>query len=395
MSIKIAIVSDLHCHEVKDQKDQRESFLIVGDPQIPIARHPVQSLVKLNDPGRITADVLLCPGDLTNRVSKEGIQNAWFHLLELQRAFRAKLFLSTLGNHDVDSRGPNPFNLARTFHPDFPRKTQSQQASFWTNGFFCQTFRKTTEFLVLNTVIDHHDFASAERGTFDAGRIAELKRFFDVRRKLEKPGNPPRLKIAMMHHHPVLHSNINYGSNDVLPFGDQLMAVLAENGFQIVIHGHRHEPRISRQNVAGKNVIVIAAGSFSAYLKEMSSTTRNLFHLLEIRSSVGDGEIEGGLKSWEFNQGSGWNRATSRSAMFPHQIGFSSAKPTFNNSKLISLLKATPYQSIKDDNIYREFPELAIMMPDELEDLQSKLLKQRIKLVFDGEGFPVSVGRVS
>jgi len=170
--MKIAIISDLHCHAIKNaRKDKRESFLIVGDPQVPAGRHPVRALLELARSKKMTVDALICPGDLANKVSKEGMEASWNHLRELQRAFKAKSLLCTVGNHDVDSRrkhDPNPFKFIQSFRPDFPLKQKAQKNNFWTNGFYKRVVSKNLEVLTLNTVIDHTDEKTAQRGTFDA-----------------------------------------------------------------------------------------------------------------------------------------------------------------------------------------------------------------------------------
>src|ERR1051326_8906974 len=95
--LSLAIISDLHCHALAASHDQ-ESFLRAGDRRTRPGQHPVQALIQLANDLSLSADVLICPGDLSHRISQVGFMQAWDHLRELQSVFKAKAFLSTLGN---------------------------------------------------------------------------------------------------------------------------------------------------------------------------------------------------------------------------------------------------------------------------------------------------------
>jgi len=105
---------------------------------------------------------------------------AWEHLGEIQRKLRSPLLLPTVGNHDVDSRkirAQDPFDLPKSFHPEFPRPDPDDRDMFWQRGFYYASIRNKAAFLVLNTVIGHHDNASAERGTFKLDLIDGMRTF--------------------------------------------------------------------------------------------------------------------------------------------------------------------------------------------------------------------------
>jgi len=140
--------------------------------------------------------------------------------------------------------------------------------------------------------------------------------------------------------------------------------------------------------------LVFAAGSFSVLLDEMSSFTRNLFHIIEI-SECGSEEIEGTIKSWEFNKGEGWNRSTQQSASFPHSFGFRTEKPTIDVTGITRILKQTPSQTIKNGQVLTTFPDLAFLLPDELVVLQNKLEKQHCKLITEPDGRISSIGLIT
>jgi 3',5'-cyclic AMP phosphodiesterase CpdA len=353
----------------------------------------VQALIEKIRRNNITADIVLAPGDLTNRVSAVGMMQAWDHLREVQRELHAASVLCTLGNHDVDAKKQfhhDPFKIPRELHPEFPLAFGDQRNSFWANGFFAHSVTPLVEFVILNTVIDHHDESTAKRGTFNQNRIAHLKQTLDY----EATATPPApVRIAVMHHHPILHSGITTDSKDVLSAGDELLETLAEHGVRLVIHGHKHDPRITRTTVAGREMFVFATGSFSAFLKELASTTRNLFHILNITVATNNIDFDVVLNSWEFNCGDGWNVATKMSARFPHIIGFSTAKDTLNIDALVAEIQRQPSRILEQPALTDHFPQLSHFLPEELESLRVDLhSRYRVKLVISALGVVETIG---
>lgn len=390
-TVSIAIASDLHCHAETPARP-KDSFLIAGARRVPSGKHPVQSLVELIRRQQVTADVLVCPGDLANKVCSSGMMQAWEHLKELERELKARQLLLTIGNHDVDSRketGPDPFDIPRNLHPDFPVASSTDKDSFWSRGFYFSYDESTqTEFLILNTVIGHSDEATARRGTFNATHISRLQEALESR-----PPRPIQQKIAVLHHHPVLHSSIDYGSTDVLEFGDQILNLLAAHRFQFILHGHRHDPRITRTSSAGSEQIIFAAGAFSAYLKELSSITRNLFHILQLSNT--SGQIFGKLQTWEFNYGSGWRCATTQSATIPHFSGFSIPRQDlgFLEQVYTQCDQALGHQ-LREEEIQGNFPQFTRLLPEELNAAKSTSLERGYKLVVGPLGTVERIGKI-
>lgn len=219
--ISLAIVSDLHCHE--ESFVPQESWLIAGASRKPAGNHPIQALISLIRSAPISADVVVCPGDLANRVSRAGMIQSWDHLQELKRELKSALLVTTLGNHDVDchkTHSADPFHIPRNLHETFPAPSSEDLENFWAKGFYLVDGPRESEFLVLNTVISHNDAATAKRGTFDQDRIMRLDEILADRGSKEGIKSA-RHRVVVMHHHPLLHSSTRFGSSDVLEFGDR------------------------------------------------------------------------------------------------------------------------------------------------------------------------------
>jgi len=92
-TITVAVAGDLHCHADADNIS-KESFLLAGALRKPVGKHPVQSLIELINDKSLKADVLICPGDLSNRICSKGMMQAWDHLKEIERELECKGLLS-------------------------------------------------------------------------------------------------------------------------------------------------------------------------------------------------------------------------------------------------------------------------------------------------------------
>lgn len=400
VKLRIAILSDLHCQLISSSKDQpeledkQESYLLVASPRVPKLRHPIQSLIELIKNEEFEFDAIVSPGDLTNRISPEGLAQAWQHMIEIKNLINCNHIICTIGNHDVDSRNihkrNDPFHYPRTIHPEFPVSIEKQD-QYWSKGFTSiEEPKLCCSFLIINSVIDHHNPESAKRGAFNDMRLSSLEEFLDN----YDPENNYNIRIALLHHHPLIHSHLDFTPEDVLANGDQLLDLLAKHNFCFVIHGHRHQPRIRRYLRYGKSVMILASGSFSAYLKKLASTTRNLFHMIEIEYNKEIG-INASLLSWEYNHGFGWNPTSKKASGFPFQISFNQNYSPVSPEEIVQYCESNHKNRIDKNELISIFPNLNFCLPDEVDELQQQLIQTfGYKFVFDELGLIHELGKV-
>src|SRR5688572_24864887 len=102
--LRVAVVSDLHAFTAPPSTGQ-PSYFCTTDLDSDDMRHPIRSLKTLirTDPV-LSADVLLCAGDLGNQAEKSGIDAAWRSVHEIGKELKASRIIATVGNHDIDSR---------------------------------------------------------------------------------------------------------------------------------------------------------------------------------------------------------------------------------------------------------------------------------------------------
>ena len=388
--IRIAVLSDLHCDCSTDSSGKKESFLSVGSPRVPSGRHPIQALVDLAVNENMSADVILCPGDMTNKISVPGLSHAWDCLRnDVKNAFNANAVFCTLGNHDVSSRSTStsPFDAAKYIHPEFPFKNQEDRNQFWARGFCLQRVSECADILIINSTYDHFNEEAAQHGTFKNEQIMDLDSYLSALTLSD-------IRVAVLHHHPILHSFINYSSSDVIPTGDQLLDILGKHKFDIVIHGHRHYPRIRRHSVGIHNYHIFCAGSFSAYLSsELSSRTRNVFHIIELFNE--NGVTTGVIKTWEFNIGLGWNPTAISSSDFPHMVCLGAPPPCDIKGKILKIFSSDEITYLNKAELRQENVNIDFLLPDETYTLATELSKNHgLKFEVDILGNIIGIGKI-
>ena len=306
--LKIAIVSDLHC-KYSDGKNASEvfSYLTSDLLPIPVERNPVESLKKIIIENELSADLLLCPGDIADKSDKQGLLSGWQYLQELKIAFDANILASTTGNHDVDSRkkfGKDPFDLLKRFSKNFPTENEVLNIHYWAEHF-CIMQHDKYDLLIFDSAYSHFDEMSCKESKITTAILESIAI------KLEPLKQNNKLKIAMCHHHPIKHSNMDYKDGDSIDKGDDLVRLLEQYGFALIVHGHKHDPRLNYSN----SLPVFAAGSFSSMMNLLDLGAQNTFHFIEI-----DFDKKGIIKSWVYGPKEGWTQKSD--TYFPCLTGF-------------------------------------------------------------------------
>lgn len=307
----LLIVSDLH---VMEKKDSSESRLSIETPEIPPEMHPIEALKSFLKNYSDEIDCMVNLGDVANKSN----QACWFNgirmLREVQHAKNIQSLIHVTGNHDVICIGdvPNNDNFYLPKHTaDYPVNERSVSDEYWSKGY-CIYKLDHLLFLILNTekhLQKQEDLNKPPQLADDVIR--------QIKADLQEYADFDGAKIALMHHHIVMHSDPygNLTSNDVLDKGDELLRILAENHFKIVIHGHKHLPRIKMDD----DVIVFAAGSFSSLENVRLSNADNCFHLIFF--DIENGNVDGFIETYKYNIRDGWGPVTDPQAFFPNHVG--------------------------------------------------------------------------
>ena len=137
---------------------------------------------------------------------------------------------------------------------------------------------------------------------------------------------------------------------------------------------------------------MLAAGSFSAILTELSMSTRNLFHIARLRIQTSDDRLVGEILTWEYNKGVGWRESTNASAALPHIARFCSPRRIISIDEMRKACLGAAGTILRSTELNATFPELGLLLPDELAALSTELSLNGMRLVLAADGTPDYLG---
>lgn len=372
--LNLAILSDLHCHP--HSYSPSNTVLYSDGLRLPSKGHPIENLIDLISDRKLEANVVICPGDFSHHANRQGLLSGWSFVNEIARAFDNIPIISTIGNHDIDSRNQEnsySFNDVKLIDKNFPLEEKYLE-SFWSKGF-ATVCEEDYIVLVVNSCFYH---THLDKNIIDNGKIDPLQ-LEQIEASISGFKDDDRIKILLVHHHPVQHERFELGDYDFIKNGEDLMKVIAENNFDLVIHGHKHDPWLRYYNpkFTISKIPVLSSGSFSATSQKLYADVGNYFHTVEIRK-IG-GKARGKVTTYSYKIRGGWS--LEKHVFYPFS-GFGNSLEIREIVNLIeAIFKRENKQLIKWNELVSEISDLEYLLPDEIDSLKVELQKVNI-------GFP-------
>jgi len=350
--MKIALLSDIHA--VTDDDDSDSNSLRMGSDRMS-ETHPFEALSELFRKESLKVDLLMCAGDLGTKSDPKTIEFTWNELNKIKNEFKIPNLIATPGNHDHDSRSKyseyDPRGFLQTLNPIFPCDFGDQNSHFWAWNIDI-TSVDCANILVLNSSA-HHGISQE----FLHGRVTEItinKALEKVRKVDSKPIN-----ILLCHHHIQKQEDINISEYDAMHGGEKLIRQLtsAHNYDWMIIHGHKHYPKISyASNETGQSIPIFSAGSFSGDIRgNLGSRVANQFYLIDFEvENFEKFGLVGQISAWDWAYGRGWVKASNNSGI-PHKTGFGYQFQIRTVLRDLKKLKENSYQS---EDLLLEIPYL-------------------------------------
>jgi len=319
------VMSDLHAFDSGHAGDRRPSFFDVGQT-VASGDNPVQDLKSLmQGAGAIKADYLVFCGDLADQAYPTAIERAWKELQEIKTLLGARRILATVGNHDLDSRnGHNDYDAKGCLldlTPNFPLLDETENTQFWTHHFVIHEPADTSaRFVILNSSGYHGEAKVQDVKEYEHGRISKrtLSRLTNsLRSRARKAAN-----IVIVHHHPQKQNELKQGDYDDMMGGYELLQALdpVAHGPWLVIHGHKHFPKISYAQGSGTTPVVFSTGSCAAIpYPEIASRVGQQVYLISVQIDDSPAtNCYGTFRTWDWAPGRGWDKAQIRSGLPAH-----------------------------------------------------------------------------
>jgi Icc-related predicted phosphoesterase len=392
--LRLAVITDLHY--TIDTTSPGSAVRIQSAANTGL--DPMDALISFVADNKVEADILVCGGDITNRANQTAFTTGWNKLKQLRSSLNAKELISTTGNHEVLSRPPDephlPGDSIHTHDPigwlqeidDYPAAfggDTDRRWIYWGRGYEIVDADLAT-IVVLNSCHYHLTMQPLE---FERGKIGSVL-LKDLKRQLVKRKHAKKLQILLLHHHPVQHPDHDVEGQIDMFNGHKLIEALIETHSDwLVIHGHKHEPRLIRAQGAVWQPIIFSAGSFGARLNgTLATKTKNQFYVVNIRGvtdELGDLRMCATIESYYWS-GTEWRTVSEIEQGLPNGCGFG---PNINLSQLAVdikriLLSADGYSTW--DELALALPNLKRLTPDEIRVLKMDL-RDKLDIKLGGE----------
>jgi Calcineurin-like phosphoesterase len=390
-TLTIAVASDLHAFSQADDSGARPSHLQIQQSEGLPGHHPIAGLLELIRSRGIHADLLLCPGDMGDKATPEAIAYAWKAMHRVKEALGADVLGAATGNHDVDSRlkycAYDPEQVLKNLDPPYPFSDEALNNKYWARKFVILSQPKY-RLVVLNSSGYHQGNLEEQKH----GRVAP-----DTLDRLKaelQASTRPLINLLLCHHHPQQHSELKLGDYDVMKDGQQLLDIVGSGRFGrwLVVHGHKHHPKITYASGGALSPVVFSAGSLCASLYlELQTVCRNQFYLIHLdQAAIEKSGLRGHVTAWDWAPGKGWAPSGDGSGV-PHRCGFGYRGDLYVLAQRVAL--SMNGSAMDWDALVQNIPDLIFLLPQDLLFLADILETDFELKVLRDMGVPRQIGR--
>jgi len=374
--LRIAVLTDLHAFAGKSG-DGAPSWLALGEDQGNARSNPFASLSSLVERENLTADIVMCCGDMGDKASPEGQQYVWREVGALKEQLGASEALGTAGNHDLDSRFQHTSFDAKgqiqALSPPFPVSERSAWLEYWAQNYTILE-HLGARIVLLNSAAYHGYAKNPSSPEYEHGRVSD--RTLEALMKDLKERGEYAANVLVCHHHPFKNDVIKIPDYSQMENGDRLINELSTSltGPWLIIHGHKHMPRVFYAPGGNSAPAIFSAGSFSARLyPEYMDLARNEFYILDLQIPLQPGletSVKGIINTWQWSFGNGWVKPTAGKGLGPSAAFGTRAEVGAVAAELAqSLMAGYSGKSVSWDDVIRLNPRVRYLIPEDLKQL--------------------------
>jgi len=379
--IKIAVMSDLHIGLAARAKDlcpeppttaRKERNRYNSKTENNYRQNFIQFVKREN----IRSDYLVLPGDLTNKATPREVRLASEFIIQAAEALNVphNKIIFAPGNHDVDWTVFDPNDdtgvkweqrYSHIGHNNFHFRTLVNQGEgdiFSSPHFISWCF---DDLLAVAYNSASHDTPIPEdvahHGLADPIHLDAIRHFLD---NIGPPDE--RIRLFLVHHHLLDFCSPIPKTPDfsLMTNAENLLAILHEYGFDLLIHGHKHHPRFeTHSTLTYPHLPILCSGSFSVEIDtQWAGTIDNQFHLVTVNGRSGpENRITGKVISWTNNHCRGWIPSDEATSGIHHIIPFGYyLMPNELDARIEPFIRQwlIEHDHILWKHIVEEFPEL-------------------------------------
>ena len=314
--MRIAFISDIHFGKDSCTKD----FTVPGETsreQTCSSAEFESGLVQLFRDNAVS--YLFIGGDLTSVGSPQEFYYCENKIIEIAK--KAEIpqenIICAFGNHDIDwkiVKIVESIDFKEESVKEIAIKKYQMVAAHGPAGIlqhiqqpqekgplpFSGVFEREFICIVLNSSCYCSPFQHNKHGQLS---LDQLSWFESILKKYE---DDTRTKIVLLHHHPIQYPYPITGEDpSLLEEGSELVALAGKYGVNIILHGHRHHPRVKTvfENGWKHPISFICAGSVSVNASQRSfGSIPNMAHIIDLK----DAPTSVALSNFEYSFNKGW-----------------------------------------------------------------------------------------
>jgi hypothetical protein len=395
--LRVAVLSDLHYTQVNKDVCLPQSASAGG-------LDSMEELIKRFRPESPSADLLVCPGDITDRANPVAFATGWKQLNRLGTALGVKRFVAATGNHEVQSRlkgdSVAPGNAEHAIDPveilvntlgyptAFP--LPHQKWVYWGRGY--EILCDDASIVVIINSCHYH--VTLQDNEFERGRISDAA-LKELQENLKEMAADRPFRLLVVHHPPLPHeeTGLELGRTPMHNGPALMKALRATASDWLVIHGHKHHHRLVRADGEVFQPFVFGAASFGAMLRgDMARRTRNQFYIITLettKDALDVDQLSGSIQAFHWSN-SGWEETTDISWGLPNGCGFTSQ--TVDLSALAvgmrNLLQKSEGLFLEWAEMVVQLPQLRFLMPEQVVALKDMMRRAKINFLDGDSLFP-------
>lgn len=358
---------------------------------------PLSDLRRLIDEEQLQLDCILCPGDITNKANSNAFNYVWPRLHDLANELGIPL-VSTVGNHDVDSRYKtstfDPRDFAKAIVPPIPFGDRQNYLEFWAEDFTSISL-DDCNILALNTAA-YHGAGRDTAAEIEHGRISP-RTIEAIKTKLSTLPSAST-NILLCHHHPLQPEQSDENLAGLTRGGSELIRVLNDAPTSwILIHGHKHVPDLFYGHGGANSPVIVSCASFSAQINfDAQNKNPNQVHLLTSDPSgarQSGWNSAGTILSWTWQPGVGWKKSFGPHGL-RHVCGFGHRASAASLVDQIDAYYTTQsVNSLAWTTAIATFPSLMRLVPSDFRALERELEQRGFVILTDRDGSYAQLGR--
>ena len=367
--VTLAVISDPHAFTGRSGESS-PSWIGMEDDQSNPTVNPFTGAKQLIKDGDLTADLLFCGGDLGDKAVPQAQQYAWDQINQIGDLLKVEKVLGAAGNHDVDSRFTHNDHDAKgqvlALRPRYPTDDKQNWLEYWAQNYTTMESHGI-RFTLINSSAFHGYQANGHEPEYLNGRITE-RTLEALKVTLERQGPHP-INLMLCHHHPAKNDVVSINDYSHMVNGDRLLNLLdqVDVGPWLIVHGHKHIPRVFYAPGGSSSPTIFSAGSFAAkQFPEVQDIARCEFYLVDlvVPGGMGSGAVKGKIRVWQWSYGNGWIRGRNGNGM-GYEAAFGSRVDIDELSREVANKLATSHagQRLKWTDVVALEPKIKYLIP--------------------------------